>query len=116
MCDAPPTGSDSVKRNRTQARASNPYGRRDTRQTVSSGRKKPGLFRFQDGAGQPSGHEGAGIDIDAVRADFGLRRRRVPVHHDLSEIGSIVKKLVADPQEIVLPADRVNGTPGRTPA
>ena len=39
----------------------------------------------------------------------------MPVHHDLPEIGSITKKLVADPQEIVFPLMRRTECPGALP-
>ena len=39
----------------------------------------------QDNAGEPTCGMGAGIDVDAVRSDFGFKHWRVTVDDDLVE-------------------------------
>src|SRR5215467_2161053 len=65
------------------------------------GRQKANALRFEGSACQPPGHEGAGVDIDSIRAHVGLLDRSVAVHHDFPEVGATVEERLANPQEVV---------------
>ena len=65
--------------------------------------------RALDGdAGQGSRAPRAGVDVDSIMPDIGMRHRRVTVNHKLSMVPRGVEELVADPEQVVeiLPLDR----------
>ena len=51
-------------------------------------------------AGQGSGLPGAGVDVDSVVTDIGMRNRRMAVHNESSVILHRVEELVTNPDQV----------------
>src|SRR5580700_9364293 len=66
-----------------------------------SNSNKAHLIAFEDQASQSSGGIGPGVDIDAVRTDFGFPGRRVAVHHDFAESLFVQQELFPYPEQIL---------------
>src|SRR5262245_24772443 len=83
-----------------------PAARRRSRRKPTTGRPSIGLEEtvvppLQHKAGESPGKDGAGVDVDAVRQDFGLGDRRMAVDDDDAVIGAAQKELVPYPDEVV---------------
>ena len=52
-------------------------------------------------AGEHSGPNGAGVDVDSIRADVGMRNRCVAVDDQFAVIKIRVEKFAADPEQVV---------------
>src|SRR5438445_5258029 len=67
------------------------------------GRKKSPACSFEHEACKPPSHIRAGIDIDAIRKNFGRFDWRVAMDHDFPEAALAAQEFVANPEQIFGP-------------
>jgi hypothetical protein len=70
------------------------------REQLSS--QKTHLIVFQYQAGQSTGSVCPGVNVNSIGSDVGLSRGGVAVHDDFAEIFLVQKKILANPEQVML--------------